>query len=642
MKYKYKLLLGGIGDDAHSIGISLLALGFQEAGFHVKNLGIRNTIHEFFAHVKDYDIILISNKNGHSELYLENFPNLLATFQLSSDMPKLWYLGGSLSVNEPDFSIKKKYLCMGFTNVYPKPVPFSQVLININQDIHRFQIPKRQITAKDLQQPSMLSSNLEDIIDRKWTEQELEEYRKIVINEFPEEAKTLQNSDRSFYQSLDDALWKSKHWSRIPLFQPRTGVANLDEQIDLLKYLENEGSDISSIQLDAASRSKMFDKAQQGRRLSEQKKASVLNGFPMPVYSSGEIRRLISSLKTPFQVRGGGPDHRFIYELALASGVSAVEGGFLCYLLPYDKLTSPTDSLKNWQFVDRLCASYWERQHYSINREYFGVLTATLLEPSIVIVVNIIQSLASAQQGINSIAIGYAEQGNRSQDIAALQVMEEMVHHYLARYQYKCRVTTVFHQYMAAFPTEYAKAEDLIFNSSITATLAGATKVMVKTAVEAIEIPNRFENGKAVRKCKAAAKIAADIPVDFGQIAIEKRIIKKTVNAIMEAIIELGNNSVLIGAIKAIEAGIIDIPWSPNIYNRNKVKGIRDISGAVRFIDFGNLPLDTEVKDFHLEKVGLRKMMERDSNLFSLLEKDLSRISMGDYEGWPLDRNYVN
>lgn len=640
--YQYKLLIGGIGDDAHFIGIRLLELGFREAGFYVRNLGIRNTIDCFFEQARYFDIMLVSSKNGHAELYLDAFPRLLHDYKLSDDQPKLWYLGGSLSVSEPDHVVKKKYLNLGFTNVYPKPVSFQTVLRDINEDIQRYNVKKKYVLSEEkglLRRAPLIS--YDSIIDRRWTREELFAAREKILVEWPTGEPILAdklpvvNLDGV---TLDDVLWANHLTGKAPLFQPRTGVADIEEQTELLKYLEIAGSDVSSVQLDAASRSKHYAKAEQGRDMSIDRRSSVLNGFPVPVYGIVPLRKMIRSLRTPFQLRGGGPDHRFTYEIALHAGVTGLEGGFLCYLLPYDKLCSPTDALYNWQYVDRLCAYYHEIGNQPVNREYFGVLTASLITPSLAIVVNIIQSILSAQQGVASITVGYAEQGNRPQDIAAIQVMKEMVTYYLHRYKYyHCRVTTVFHQYMAAFPSDYKKAEELIFESSITATLSGATKVMVKTAVEATGIPDRSENGKAVQLCKKAAMLARGISVDQKQVEVEKSYIRKEVKQWMEAIIELGNNSISTGAIKAIEQGIIDVPWSPNIYNQNKVMGIRDAHGAIRFLHSGNIPFDEEIKEFHAEKVHVRKTMERDSSEFSLLEKDISRIWKNDYKKWPLD-----
>jgi len=642
MKDQYQLLIGGLGDDAHSIGIGLLAIGFREAGFNVCNIGIRNTLPDFFKLADRFDIVMISNKNGHAELYLQEFPRLLSEFRLYNDDKKLWYLGGSLSVSESDFHIKKKYLEMGFTNVYPRPIGFWTILEDIKQDVVRYYIPQRNsyIWKNEQDCPAIDYSELSDA---KCSEQELMEMRKDVLTEWRTGSKVQLNHFEIPKNSLDKLLWFRKISKSNVLLQPRTGVADITEQIEKLQTLERSGSDISSVQLDAASRSRLYDKADEAREISLGRKNSALNGFPIPVYGVSEVKRMVNSLQTPFQLRAGGPDHRFTYEIALQSGISGLEGGAICYLMPYDKLTSPQQSVKNWQYVDRLSALYEKHTGIAINREYFGVLTATLIEPSIPIVVNVIQALLSAQQGVRSISAGYAEQGNRIQDIAAIQVLEESILKYFKRFGFRdSRITTVFHQYMAAFPSDYAKSEDLIFNSCITASLANATKVMVKTAVESMRIPSTLDNVNALGTCKKAMLVAHSLKIKPEDIQAEKNLISREVEQIMEAVIELGNGSIAIGAVKAIEEGILDIFWSPNIYNKNKVVSIRDISGAIRFLEFGNLPFDEKTKSFHHEKTLTRKNMERDSSLFSLLEKDLSRIWQNDYKRWPLDNIYVN
>jgi len=144
-----------------------------------------------------------------------------------------------------------------------------------------------------------------------------------------------------------------------------------------------------------------------------------------------------------------------------------------------------------------------------------------------------------------------------------------------------------------------------------------------------------------VQLSKRGAMTASWSAADLKKICQEKTLIRKEVQQIMNMIIELGKGNVITGAIMAIELGVIDIPWSPNIYNKNKVICVRDIDGAVRFHDFGDLPFNEEVRSFHYEKVHQRKTMERDPSTFSLLEKDLSRIWQNDYLKWPLDGSYV-
>jgi len=215
--------------------------------------------------------------------------------------------------------------------------------------------------------------------------------------------------------------------------------------------------------------------------------------------------------------------------------------------------------------------------------------------------------------------------------------------YYLHAFGYRnCHVTTVFHQYMSAFPGDTAKAEDLIRNSSITATLAGATRMMVKTAAEALKIPDQFDNSRALGLCRQGIVESSLRSVNAAQVRTEKKILKLEVTQIMHAIMELGNRQIATGVLKAIEQGIIDVPWSPNIYNKSQVTAIRDVSGAIRFSDFGNLPFSSPVKEFHEEKVFIRKTAERKYDTFSLLEEDLSRIWKCDYRAWPLDDNYLD
>src|SRR5215216_4451610 len=108
----YSLLVGGIGDDAHSVGIRLLALGFKEEGFCVKNIGIRNQLEDFFREASNFDVLMISNNNGHADLYLQNFPRMLNEFKLSDARKRVWYLGGHISVSGDLHATREKFIRM--------------------------------------------------------------------------------------------------------------------------------------------------------------------------------------------------------------------------------------------------------------------------------------------------------------------------------------------------------------------------------------------------------------------------------------------------------------------------------------------------------------------------------------------------
>jgi methylaspartate mutase epsilon subunit len=636
MKHRFKVLLGSIGDDAHSVGLNLIALGLKEAGFIVNSLGIQNNIQDFFKTEKEYHIILISSKNGHSGLYLNEHGRKIRN-HISKNKKQIWYIGGHLSISEKDETVVRRYKQMGFTRVFPHFIPMASILKFINSDISSLGINPSAI--ENTQKSMMIDSATENISDRKWSVEKLNKHRPSVLKSWKTGLEidwdivphmhSLKNKNLNHAQSTKNCF---------PLLQPRTGVANIDEQIEKLKDLEKIGNDVASVQLDASSRVKNYSKAEEGVKISSYKKKSFLNGFPVPIYGQKGVVDIVNSLHVPFQIRGGAPDHRLTYEIAISGGASAVEGGFLCYLFPYDKETPPSVSLEYWQYVDRLCGLYYEKHGIVINREWFGVLTANLIPPSLAIAINVIQTVLSAKQGVKSISVGYAEQGNRSQDVAAMQALKELNVKYLHQYSIlDVSITTVFHQYMAAFPKDLIKAEMLIFNSAVTAQLAKADRMMMKTPVESHKIPSTEENEWGVKICKKGFLHATEIEYNEEMVKLEKVYIIKEVDSMIQAVLKLGNGDMAKGAIIAFGKGIIDIPFSPSNYNRGEVMCVRDVDGAIRYAQFGNLPFSNEIKDFHKEKIEERKTKQRKSSLYQMIEEDLQRIAMNDFNCWPLD-----
>ena len=79
----------------------------------------------------------------------------------------------------------------------------------------------------------------------------------------------------------------------------------------------------------------------------------------------------------------------------------------------------------------------------------------------------------------------------------------------------------------------------------------------------------------------------------------------------MDKVLEMGDGDVAIGTIRACEAGVMDIPWSPNNYMKSRVMPARDADGYLRIFDCGEMPMSKEVMDYHHEK--LRRRAERDN-----------------------------
>lgn len=645
MKQAHRLLIGSVGDDIHSIGMALLTIAFRESGYVVRNLGILNDLDDFFLLAPHFDAIMISCNNGHADLYLESFPRKLAAYKLSDPPPVLWYLGGCLSVQNNAETVKKQYLQMGFDHVEPKPVGWEVVLDSLTRELERAQILKRDIKSQpDDKMPPL--GDLSNITDEPMSDIEFDAARTEVLESWPTGAGVIDADIKASHadpaKNLHQVIVNRRTDNSGPLLQPRTGVAHVSDEIEILLYLKEQGLDVSSIQLDAASRKNLYAEASEGVRRTEKGKRSFLNGYPVPVHGVPGMKQILGAIDNPFQIRAGSPDHRLVYEIGLAGGASSLEGGFICYLFPYDKCLSPVANLSNWKYVDKLTGRYQQQHGITINREYFGPLTTSLIEPTIPICINIVQAILSAKSGVKCISVACAEQGNRHQDIAAINVLQRATGEYLSRYGHSdCTISTVYHHYMAAFPSSPDKARDLILNSSITGALADASRILVKTPVESYGIPSKEDNGEALHLTRQGIEQAASTPIDHKLLTTETEQLYRQVCAVMTRIEELGQGSVARGAMLAFQEGVLDIQFSPSVYNSGRLLSARDCNGAIRFLNPERLPFDDQTRDFHLEKISRRKTIERLSRNAQILAQDLTRIGKDDFVRWPLDGTYV-
>jgi methylaspartate mutase epsilon subunit len=184
MRKAYRLLIGSVGDDSHSVGISLLTLAFKEDGFFVRNLGILNTLDDVFFQAKDFDAILLSCINGHADLYFEEFPRKFSNFRLSDGVPKLWYLGGNLSVKEKDETVVRKYRQMGFDFVSSKPISWNSIKENLIRDFHNKEIHPKDIVESVADIYPELGM-VETVDDDMMSDEEFNESRKEVLSSWP-------------------------------------------------------------------------------------------------------------------------------------------------------------------------------------------------------------------------------------------------------------------------------------------------------------------------------------------------------------------------------------------------------------------------------------------------------------------------
>ncbi len=421
------------------------------------------------------------------------------------------------------------------------------------------------------------------------------------------------------------------------LAQPRAGVADLSSHRELLLFLQNEGgADLLPTTIDSYTRQNRYEEAEKGLAESVLEGRSLLNGFPAVNHGVANCRRLVEDLSVPVQIRHGTPDARLLAEVTLAAGFTAFEGGGLSYNIPYAKRVPLEQSIRDWQFVDRL-VGYYQEQGITINREPFGPLTGTLVSPCISHSVAIIEAILAAKQGVKNITIGYGQCGNLAQDVAALQTLTILAEEYLqAEGIQDAEITTVFHQWMGGFPADEAKAFGVISLGGMTAALGKATKVIVKTTHEALGIPTKEANAQGIRATKQVLNMLADqVYPENALLDEEREIILQETRLILDKTLQLGEGDWAQGAVRAFAAGVIDVPFAPSSFNAGRTMPARDNEGAIRFLSWGNLPFTQDIQDFHRAKLAERGKAEKRTPNFQMVIDDIYAIGQGRLIGRP-------
>lgn len=407
-----------------------------------------------------------------------------------------------------------------------------------------------------------------------------------------------------------------------PLIQPRGGFAKHEDQKLLIEALVSAGADFVPMTIDSHTRLNDYKTAELLLERSILENANLLNGFPLTVHGHEVARAVYEDVETPISLRHGTPDARLLVETALAAGVTEIEGGGLTYTVPYARQFPIDKAILNWQYVDRLCAllSYDNRV---IHRESFGVLTATMVPPCMVVAIEICEMLLAAEQGVTSFALSFGQFGNIEQDCSVALALRELAHHYLELYQFDVEVFLTFHQWMGSFPIDERHASALISTSSVIAKLVGADKIVSKTPYEAKGIPTIEANKAGVEITKFSLKTCTTGIIDApAMVAKEKDRVTRGAMDIIDSIVALDQTSFWISVVEAFTQGIIDVPYSPHEANMGKLRTVRNKDGGVYITEPGNVPLSKEVVESEFALAAQRKT-SRSNSLFSEIVKDI-------------------
>ena len=434
----------------------------------------------------------------------------------------------------------------------------------------------------------------------------LQEEREIILgNEFVESFDFAEVEE--FVKNADKELFISHHFAKKEkmLVQPRGGFPTYEKQFALNEFFLEANVDVLPLTIDSNTRLNDYATAKKMLQLSEESKKDMLNGYPLVNHGYRKTRKMITHFNKPVSLRHGTPDARLLIETAIASGIFEIEGGPITYLLPYSKNFPLDKAFLYWKYVEKVCANY-SKLNLPINRESFGPLTATLVPPSITIVIQLLEMLLSLEEGVKSFSVSFSQTGSMNQDIVMGAVIRKMADFYAE--QINCSDATinlVYHQWMGAFPTDKKFAEQLISMSTIIAAMVGADKIITKTKEEASGIPTKEANAETVANTQYTLRILNGLPnvVDKE----EEEILTLEVKAIMEAVFNDPADTLWRKVFNSIKNGIIDVPFSPHIINHNEMITVRDAKKNIRIIKRGNVPIPDKCFEYEKAQCDLSK-----------------------------------
>ena len=409
------------------------------------------------------------------------------------------------------------------------------------------------------------------------------------------------------------------------------GKSTVEEQIELLQHVEKEGeAELLAISPDSLSRVNRFDEVQKHMEESIKTGKSKLNGVPVVNAGVSGIRRIVESVKSPITLRGGMPDGRLLSEILFAGGATYFGPDLFMDFWQHSAKTPYEYVVETHQYISRLMGCY-EEHGVPLMAAFQGFYGAGI-PPSLQTSSAVVSVLLMAEQGVRNFSIHCTSHGNLVQDVATAKARENVLSYYLDMFGYKDYELFKSASFsLMQYPADLAQSLAVLFMNTLMAKLEGATASDIRTMAEAKAIPTKENLADTYRIAKTMQNFIQHqkIEVDKKELELQIEMHVKEVRAIVDKVLEFGDGDALIGAAKAIEAGILDNPFAANRAAAGKVLGVKDCEGAIRYYNIGNLPFTKEIIDYHKEKIAEREEKQGIKVGYDTLVGDLYAVSKG-------------
>jgi methylaspartate mutase epsilon subunit len=482
-----------------------------------------------------------------------------------------------------------------------------------------------------------------DVTNRKINEDVFMKMRKPVLAQWPtgtevdlDEAVDYlkkQSSSRSFLKIVQDL-----HDQGRTVVFPRAGTPVIEDQISLCRKLAASHIPLIPITTDSYTRQLQFERAQVGIESSIAAGKAMLNGYPLINHGVTKTRKVVESVEDcAFSPRLSRLCYPLASEIAFASGMTGIALSAFVSFGAYEKKSTLEESITQCQYVARLMG-YYANQGILITADHHGWIPTSVFPLSINIATMIADAVICAEQGVRSVLPLVHSMGNLAQDLGWIRVTPRLMREYLDRLGYKDVIiagTTAAQTPLYPMPQGAGGAFAFLCYSAILAALGKVETMFIRTIDEGAGVPTEESHTVSYAAANWLFDVirGQNIEMNIAGCEEEEHIAEVEVRSILDRILDMGEGDIVIGSINAVKDGILDSSMSPNIHVADQVLGAKDSTGAVRYIEFGNLPIPDEAKNFHRRKLAAREKAEQRKIDYNVMVQDFWAFSKGELVG---------
>jgi methylaspartate mutase epsilon subunit len=310
--------------------------------------------------------------------------------------------------------------------------------------------------------------------------------------------------------------------------------------------------------------------------------------------------------------------------------MSGFVSGPIYSTVQYSKDEPIADAIRTWQYIYRLMGKYTEAG-VPIVDDALGLTQSGMCSvPALMHAGVVLEALMMAGQGVKHVLAYAISQGTLAQDIAACFAVKDLTEEYLARLGFDdVEVYMTSNHWAAAFPADESAAFGLISVNTVVAAMARATLLYVKSIEEGFGVPTAEGNSASVRATRYVLHLlqGQDFGVNDDDVRFERELNMMQARAILDAALDLGDGDPVQATIRGFEAGVLDEPAAPSRVAHGDILVVRDMHGAVRFLDYGNVPIPEEARVMERERLAERRARKGSDLGYDDIVKDLNHVT---------------